>query len=179
MNRPRILILPGWQGSGPTHWQMRWAALHGDTVVQQHDWLRPLRGDWLMQLEEAVLAAPGPVALVAHSLGCLLVAAWAAHSRHTARVHAALLVAPADVQLPTLRQVLPGWSPIARQRLPFKAVVVGSENDPNCTMATAQALALDWGAQWVNLGLAGHINAESNLGDWPQGRALLNELLKD
>jgi predicted alpha/beta hydrolase family esterase len=47
---------------------MRWVATHGYTVVDQHDWLRPLRGDWLMRLEEAVLEAPGAVALVAHGL---------------------------------------------------------------------------------------------------------------
>jgi predicted alpha/beta hydrolase family esterase len=38
---------------------------------------------------------------------------------------------------------------------------------------------MSWGAQWVNLGPAGHLNAESKLGDWPQGLALLTELLKD
>jgi predicted alpha/beta hydrolase family esterase len=67
---------------------------------------------------------------------------------------------------------------VARQRLPFKAVVVGSENDPLCSLRTSQALALGWGAQWVNVGPAGPINEESKLGDWPQGLALLNELMK-
>ena len=185
MKTPRVLVLPGWQGSGPAHWPMRWVAAHGYTVVEQHDWQRPLRGDWLMRLEEAVLDAPGEVALVAHSLGCHQVAAWAAHSRHGAKVRAALLVAPADMQLPALVHALPSWLPVVRQRLPFKAVVVGSENDPYCSLDEAQALALDWDAQWVNLGPAGHTGfgasgvAESKWGDWPQGLALLNELLKD
>ena len=75
---PKILLLPGWQNSDPAHWQSRWEAIHGDHRVDQHDWMRPLRGDWSARLEEEVLAAPGPVALVAHSLGCILVAAWAA-----------------------------------------------------------------------------------------------------
>ncbi len=176
---PRVLVLPGWKGSGPGHWPMRWVAAHGYSVVEQHDWQRPLRGDWLMRLEEAVIDAPSEVALVAHSLGCQQVAAWAAYSRNSARVRAALLVAPADMQTPVLSQALPSWSPEARQRLPFKTVVVGSENDPYCSLASAQALAMSWGAQWVNLGPAGHLNAESKLGDWPQGLALLTELLKD
>ncbi len=179
MITPRVLVLPGWQGSGPAHWQLRWVAAHGYTAVEQHDWLRPLRGDWLMRLEEAVLEAPGAVALVAHGLGCHQVAAWAAHSHNTARVRAALLVAPVDMQTPELSHALPSWSPVSRQRLPFMAVVVGSENDPYCSLDEAQTLALNWGAQWVNLGPAGHINTESKLGDWPQGLALLNELLKD
>jgi uncharacterized protein len=179
MIAPRVLVLPGWQGSGPTHWQMRWVVDHGYHIVDQHDWQRPLRGDWLMRLEEAVLDAPGEVVLVAHSLGCNLVAAWAAHSQNTAPVRAALLVAPADVLTPELSHALPSWSAVARQRLPFKAVVVGSENDPLCSPSTAQALALGWGAQWVNLGPAGSIDAQSKLGDWPQGLALLTELMKD
>jgi len=70
--------------------------LHGFTRVQQHDWMQPLRGDWMMQLEEAVLAAPTPVVLVAHSLGCILTAAWARHSQNTHRVKAAFLVGPGD-----------------------------------------------------------------------------------
>ena len=78
----RVLILPGWQNAGPTHWQSRWQALHGVERVQQADWDWPRRGDWKAQLEEAVWADSCPTALVAPGLGCQLVAAWAAHTRH-------------------------------------------------------------------------------------------------
>ena len=54
---PPVLILPGWLGSGAGHWQSRWEGLYGDKRVEQHDWQHPLRGDWMIQLEEAVLAA--------------------------------------------------------------------------------------------------------------------------
>ena len=37
----------------------------------------------------------------------------------------------------------------------------------------AARLATHWGATLYNIGPHGHINAESGLGDWPQGRALL------
>ena len=174
-----VLILPGWQGSGPDHWQMRWARLHAYTVVEQNDWFNPLRGDWMARLDEAVIDSPGPVVFAAHSLGCILVAAWAAVSRHTDRVRGALLVAPGDTEVLHMRDRLHGWSPVVRQRLPFPSVLVGSLDDPYCTAARAQALAQDWGAQWHSLGHAGHINAESSLGDWPQGHALLQTLLKD
>ncbi|KTT23430.1 RBBP9/YdeN family alpha/beta hydrolase [Pseudacidovorax intermedius] len=171
-----VLLLPGWQNSGPGHWQTRWEALHGDHRVEQHDWQRPLRGDWCARLEEEVLAAPGPVLLAAHSMGCLLVAAWAAHSRHTARVRGALLVAPGDLERDDLRQQIPGWAPIVRQRLPFPATLVGATDDPYCSAGRARGLAADWGARFVDLGARGHINADSGLGDWPEGRALLDEL---
>ena len=80
--RARVLTLPGWQGSGPAHWQSLWEARHGDRRVEQHDWLHPRRGDWMARLEEVLLAEPAPVWLAAHSLGCQLVAAWASHSAH-------------------------------------------------------------------------------------------------
>jgi predicted alpha/beta hydrolase family esterase len=173
-----VLVLPGWKGSGPGHWQSRWEHLHGHTRVDQHDWDRPLRGDWTARLEEVLLDLPGPPAvLVAHSLGCLLVAAWASHSRNTSRVAGALLVAPPDVSTPTLQPVLASWASLALQRLPFPSVVVASQDDPYGSLAHAGELAQAWGAHWVDVGCAGHLNADSGLGDWPEGHACLLKLL--
>ncbi|MDZ7864994.1 RBBP9/YdeN family alpha/beta hydrolase [Acidovorax sp.] len=168
-----VLVLPGWQSSGPTHWQSRWEAQHGFHRVEQHDWMRPLRGDWTARLEETIVDAPGPVVLVAHSLGCILTAWWAAHSSHTHRVKGALLVAPGDVEREDIAGYLPGWSPIARQPLPFPAVLVGSRNDPYCSFERAEGMARAWGARFIDHGERGHINAESGLADWPEGQALL------
>ena len=176
MKPANVLVLPGWQNSGPAHWQSRWEAVHGYTRVQQHDWERPLRGDWLMQLEEAVLRCDEPAVLVAHSLGCIQVAAWAAHSQNAQRVKAALLVAPGDVEREAMRPLLPSRSPIARQPLPFTTILVASRDDVHCTFDKAESLARDWGAELVDLGNAGHINADSGLGDWPQCLALLRRL---
>lgn len=176
---PKVLILPGWQGSGPGHWQTHWVRRHGYTLVEQHDWQQPLRGDWLARLDEVVAdtpGGPGSIVFAAHSLGCILVAAWAAVSRHTARVRGALLVAPGDVERDDLPSALQRWAPIARQALPFASVLVGSRNDAHCSTDKAQALAALWGARWVDLGNAGHINAESGLHEWPEGHALLNTL---
>jgi hypothetical protein len=175
-----VLILPGWQNSGPDHWQSRWEALYGDQRVQQHDWMQPLRGDWMMQLEEAVLAAPpGPIVFAAHSLGCLLTAAWAQHSRNTHRVVGALLVAPGDAEREEFRAPLKSWAPIVLQRLPFPSKLLGSHDDPYCAFARAQQLATAWGSTFVDYGNKGHINADSGLGDWSEGRALLNQLIAD
>lgn len=179
-NRYRVLLLPGWQNSDALHWQSRWEALYGYTRVQQHDWLRPLRGDWSIQLQEAVLESDRDVVLVAHSLGCILTAWWAAHSPLAAtKVKAALLVAPGDPAQDNLRTALPGWLPVAQARLPFSSVLVGSQNDPFCTQERAQQMAQAWGSTWVDQGRGGHINSESGLGDWPQGHALLQQLMKD
>lgn len=179
MTVPTVLILPGWLGSGPDHWQMRWARLHGYTVVEQHDWQQPLRGDWLARLDEVVTDTPGgenSIVFAAHSLGCILTAAWASVSRHTDRVRGALLVAPGDVERADLPPVLQRWAPMPRQRLPFASVLVGSRNDPYCRADRAQQLAQAWGSRWVDLGEAGHINTESGLGDWPKGHGWLLDL---
>lgn len=177
MSPGNVLILPGWQGSGPEHWQSRWERAHAYQRVEQHDWLRPLRGDWIARLEDVLLSADEPAVLVAHSLGCVHVAAWAAHSRNTHRVKGALLVAPPDVECDDLRQMLNSWAPIPVQPLPFKTVVFASSNDPFCALERARLFAAAWGAEFVNAGPRGHLNAESGLGDWPAGHAILLDLM--
>lgn len=182
MHPPKILLLSGWQNSVPTHWISRWAALYGDERVDQSEWMQPLRGDWVARLEEVLLAhaakGEAPCVLAAHSLGCLLVAAWAAVSRNTHLVQAALLVAPGDPQGEELRDApLHSWRSVALHRLPFRSVLLGSHNDPYCSLERARAFADAWGSEFVDYGHAGHINADSGLGDWPDGRARLAALV--
>ncbi|WP_428148381.1 RBBP9/YdeN family alpha/beta hydrolase [Delftia acidovorans] len=172
-----VWLLPGWQNSDADHWQSRWEQRHGYRRLEQNDWDRPLRGDWSARLQETVLDAPRPVVLVAHSLGCILVAWWAAHSPMAARkVRGALLVAPGDTEQPQLREQLPGWSPVMMQRLPFASIVVGSDNDIYCSAQRVQAMADAWGARFVDAGPSGHLNTASGLGDWDSGHALLASL---
>jgi len=170
------LLLPGWQNSGPTHWQSRWEALHGDQRVEQHDWDWPRRGDWMARLDEVLLDCEAPVLLAAHSLGCQLVAAWAEHSQHTARVKGALLVAPPDTEREDMPPQLHNWRPIRRAQLPFPSIAVISSDDPFCAPERSVQMAAGWGASVVMTGPRGHLNAESGLGDWPEGRALLMSL---
>ena len=174
-----VLILPGWQNSGPEHWQSRWERVHGYQRVEQHDWMRPLRGDWIARLEDVLLDCHQPALLVAHSLGCIHAAAWASHSRNTGRVKAVLLVAPPDTERDDIRQMLPNWSPVPLQKLPFRALVMASSNDPFCSPARARQFANTWGARFVDVGSRGHINADSGLGDWPDAHAQLLDLMSD
>ncbi|WP_195832195.1 alpha/beta hydrolase, partial [Bordetella pertussis] len=74
--RLQPIIVPGWQGSGPGHWQTHWSRTLPHAVrLQQRDWHQPQRAEWVAALAAAVDAAPTPVLLVAHSLGCLVSAA--------------------------------------------------------------------------------------------------------
>jgi predicted alpha/beta hydrolase family esterase len=169
----RVLLLPGWLNSDPEHWPSCWERQYGDERVEQSDWNWPRRGDWMARLDEVVLAGPGPAVLVAHSLGCQLVASWAEHSAHTARVKGALLVAPPDTEAPDTPPQLHNWRPIRRTRLPFPAVAVISSDDPYCSPERGVQMAADWGAELLMAGPRGHLNTASNLGTWPEGRALL------
>ena len=172
----RVLLLPGWLNSGPDHWQTRWEAAFGDVRVEQDDWHWPKRGDWMSQLEQAVLADPRPVLLVGHSLGCHLAAAWAGHTQHAGRVAGALLVAPPDLDRDDLPPQLATWRSIVRRPLPFPATLVYSDDDPYCTAPRALQMAAAWGAHTVAAGSRGHINGDSGLGAWPEGRELLQAL---
>jgi uncharacterized protein len=178
----RVLLLPGWQNSGPEHWQSRWERAYGYVRVEQHDWERPLRGDWIARLEEVLLARQqanedaAPALLVAHSLGCIMAAAWAAHSQNTQLVGGALLVAPPDVEREEIGGLLPGWAPIPLQKMPFPSVLVASSNDPFCRLEKARALAAAWGSERVETGPRGHLNSESGLGDWPEAHDALGRL---
>ena len=176
-----VFTLPGWQGSGAQHWQMRWTALLGDELVEQHDWMHPLRGDWITRLEDVVQnqlkkQPELPIAFVAHSLGCHLVASWAALSPNVSKVAGALLVAPPDPLQANLPPQLHSWRKPVLSKLPFKTTLVASSNDPFCSAAAAQHLAQNWGAELVSIGERGHINADSGLADWPAGRDMLSKL---
>ena len=176
MQDPKVLLLPGWQNSGAAHCQSRWELLYGDLPVEQHEWMHTLRGDWIARLEEVLLEQTAPVILVAHSLGWMLTAAWARHSRNTHLVQGALLVAPGDPDGDELEGVLRSWIPIVTQKLPFASMLLGSHNDLYCTFARARSVADAWGSEFIDCGACGHINGDSGLGDWPEGRALLGNL---
>ncbi|WP_196385607.1 RBBP9/YdeN family alpha/beta hydrolase, partial [Ralstonia solanacearum] len=61
--------------------------------------------------------------------------------------------------------------------LPFPAVLVASRNDPWLGYGLAAEWGARWGAEVVDAGHAGHINADSGLGEWEPGLALLDRLI--
>lgn len=170
-----ILILPGLYNSGAGHWQTIWEdVLPGARRVMQRDWDEPKREDWVASLDDAIRGADGQVVLAAHSLGCATTAWWASlhgSEPHARKVMGALLVAPPDVEREDFPAYVTGFSPMPQQPLPFPARVVASTDDPWCAFERAEKWAAAWGAALHDLGARGHINSESGLGDWPQGRA--------
>jgi uncharacterized protein len=71
---------------------------------------------------------------------------------------------------PTSRELTP-------RPVPCRALVVASGNDPYCDTGTSRSLARGWNAQWHLAGDYGHINSDSGVGDWAEGRELLAAFL--
>jgi len=182
MTSPRhFLILPGWQGSAPDHWQSHWQqTLPNTSRLKVKDWLRPDPLDWQEALTRQVHSLDQPVVLVAHSLGCINLVNWVAQATPELlnKIEAALLVAPADVERPGCPEALLPFAPINRQPLPFPALVLGSDNDPAATAERVRELAEDWQAPHQILGPVGHINVASGHHHWEQGFYWLYKLLK-
>ena len=106
--------------------------------------------------------------LVAHSLGVAsVVQALEAFEKPVA---GAFFVAPPDVANPGIRpRHLMTFGPYPREPLPFPSVLVASHNDSFCDFDVAEDLAGAWGSLFVDAGEAGHLNAESGHGPWPEG----------
>ncbi len=176
-----VLVLPGWQNSGPRHWQTLWEQQNPIFLrVQQRDWEFPHREWWLERITAEVRQAPAPIVFAAHSLGCIALAHWckAAAPAELAKIKGALLVAPADVDSKDAPKQLKDFSPVPHDLLPFPSILVTSSNDPHVTLSRARDFARSWGSRFVNIGAAGHINGESGLGDWPEGKRLLRHLIE-
>ncbi len=169
------LIVSGWGDSGPDHWQSCWEReLPCATRVQVPDWHTPHRDDWLYALDQAIRTAEAPPILIAHSLGCVAVAQWAASAARAVR--GAMLVAPADLDRAECPRLLRDFGPVPRARLPFFARVIASDDDPYATLGRSREMAADWGAQLTVLHRAGHINRESGFGPWREGRVWLDAI---
>jgi len=168
--RYRVLVAPGLYGSGAGHWQTRWQTLYPWIErVEQDDWATPDLLTWNARLQHALRSSDKPVLIAAHSFGSLTTVYSA--SQGAPNLAGALLVAPADPDRFGLAELL------NVRPLKFPALVLGSTSDPWMSNERAALWAERWGASYRCLGDLGHINAESGLGDWPQGLSLLQDLV--
>jgi predicted alpha/beta hydrolase family esterase len=171
-----VLVLAGLGNSGPRHWQTLWGLRHPNWQrVNLRDWDSPACDDWVRALDVAVQACLSPPVLVAHSLACLLVAHWASRARAT--VKGALLVAVPDPQTPSFPATARGFTPVPMGPFGFRSLVVASTNDSFGSLAHATHCAIAWGSTFIDIGQAGHINADSGHGEWEEGYGLLQGIL--
>jgi predicted alpha/beta hydrolase family esterase len=181
---PTVLIVPGLRDHVEVHWQTllaaEWPQARSVPAMGRED-LDCVRR--VQAIEAAMHDIEGPVVLVAHSGGCLMLAHWARTTAHAPRVRGALLATPPDFELPmpegypTLAALQAGgWLPVPRERLPFRSLVATSDNDPLASREQVLELARDWGSEVLHLGEVGHLNPASGFGHWPMARALVERL---
>lgn len=179
-----VLIVPGLRDHVPQHWQ---------TLLAQRlprvQTVPPMGRDNLNcqdrvnAIEAAVAAISGPLIIVAHSGGCIMVAHWAQKTSLYGQVRGALLATPPDFDVPmpdgypTLAALgASGWLPVPRKALPFPSLVATSDNDPLGELVRIQNLAQDWGSEQIHLGAVGHLNPASGFGEWPLVEDLIRRL---
>jgi uncharacterized protein len=169
-----ILLVPGYEGSGPVHWQTRMATkLSTARIIEQPDWLYPSLSTAVGEIARAVTDATRPIVLVGHSAGNTLIAHAVPSLMQLGivnRIKGAYLVAvPSSRALTEIPVMDPAFADIPRDPLPFPSILVASSNDPYASMEESADLALAWGSHLVEAGEAGHINTASGHGPWPEG----------
>jgi predicted alpha/beta hydrolase family esterase len=93
----------------------------------------------------------GPVILVAHSAGVLMVAHWAA--RHSGSIKGALLAAPPDLNAtwpanyPSRNPQSQRLGPSACRCAAVRSLVAGSTNDHLASLEAVTRMARDWGSE--------------------------------
>ncbi len=119
---PTVLIVPGLRDHVEAHWQTllarRLPRVRSVPPMGREDLDCAAR---VAAIEHEIAAIDGPVVLVAHSGGCVMVAHWARVTRHADRVRGCLLATPPDFDrpmpegYPTLAMLQAGgWLPVPR-----------------------------------------------------------------
>lgn len=178
------LIVPGYRGSGPQHWQS-WleSRIEDSHRVTGIDWDSPELLKWAEVLSAEIAKTTGKVRIVAHSFGCLASAVAIQDWKH--KIAGVLFVAPATPRRFTLagpiQEGVPGneiniSASIPYQNLDTFGVLVASRDDPWMPFEEAQSWANSWGLATYDAGFSGHINEASGHGAWPDGEELLNAI---
>ncbi len=75
---------------------------------------------------------------------------------------------------PAFPSAATGFAKVPSALRKYRVTVVSSSDDPYATTSYTEDRVAAWGAEHIRLGRRGHINAESGLGEWPEGWAIVN-----
>ena len=176
-----FLILHGYQGSGPQHWQTwlagrlrRAGAMVAYPAFPSPD--APRLEAWRAALERELRGMPAPPVVVCHSLACVL---WLHHCAQPVleggMAERVLLVAPPSAA-GAPRQIQP-FFPVPLRGDAVAAAVTGGTalvcgpDDPYCPEGAHELYAAPLGIPAHVLARGGHVNVEAGYGPWPEVEA--------
>ncbi|MDR3411711.1 MAG: alpha/beta hydrolase [Formivibrio sp.] len=169
--RYEFVLVPGLQDSGPEHWQTCWQNHQPFWHrVTQRNWNTPDIDLWINSITRLLLRCPRPAILVGHSFGALASCCVAVDLPEL--VAGLMLVAPAEPMKFELEDRIPN------QNLGVPSILVASQNDPLMRFSRASEWAATWHSHLIDIGEAGHINAESGFGPWRYGLDALHTLVQ-
>jgi predicted alpha/beta hydrolase family esterase len=170
------IFLAGIGNSEREHWQTLWyESLRPHAHwVEHRDWDAPRAAEWLSDLDRLLATTAGTKVLVCHSLGCVVAAEWLSRNSNPTCT-AAFLVSLPDTRGPNFPKSAVGFPELSTVTPRGRLCLVMSEDDPYASPSVAIAAAERWRARLVDVGPKGHINLESALGDWSEGRKLLDD----
>ena len=182
MGRPSFLILHGYQGSGPGHWQT-WLAGRlraADAQVAYPDLPdpdQPQLRSWLDALAGELDVLGEPPVVLCHSLSCLL---WLHHAAAGGRrAERVLFVAPPS--LAGAPEATHSFFPAPlepdalRASAPDGVRLVCADDDPYCPEGAAAVYGRPLAIETDVLPGRGHLNPDAGFGPWPQVEAWARE----
>jgi len=166
-----FVLVPGFKNSGPEHWQSLWQkhSPHFQRIAQSH-WDNPDIDLWVDATRRLLAERNRPAVLIGHSLGALASACLAGEGHPL--VAGVMLVAMARPARFEAERRVP------HQALGVPSVMVASQNDPLMRFSRAEYWSDLWGATLIDVGEAGHINAEAGYGLWWQGLDILSDFAR-
>jgi len=177
-----FLILHGYRGSGPQHWQA-WLAGRlrraGKTVsyppLPSPD--APVLAAWRAALERELRTLPGEPVVLCHSLACIL---WLHHCAQPVleggRAERVLLVAPPS-EAGAPRAIRPFFPVPEHADAAAVAAAAGATelvcaaDDPYCPEDAATVYGAPLGLATHVVDGGGHVNVEAGFGPWPEVEA--------
>lgn len=170
------LFVPGYGNSTDGHWQEIWhKQMENSHWVEQDDWDNPECEKWVQSLNDKIQAISGPKLIIAHSLGGNTFIEWA--SKYSNHIIGAFLVAPPDVKNKNFPDVIKDYRTEISINLTIPSLIVASIDDPYSTIEETTKLAKKLGSDLKIVGKKGHINNDSNLGQWHEGKEILRRFI--
>ncbi|MDP9383900.1 MAG: alpha/beta hydrolase [Actinomycetota bacterium] len=172
MGGARYLILHGWQGSSPEHWQSWLARRLGPEAAYPAlpDPDRPRLAPWMARLHAELRALTEDPVVLCHSLGCVL---WlhhvaAGHDGFPRPARVLLVAPPGGVRIPELAEFLP--APLDAGAVAAAAGetrLVCSDDDPYCPGGAARRYGEPLGVTSEVIEGGAHLNTDAGYGPWP------------